>query len=278
MKEGVLNAAVIQLNAGPDIADNIAQAERLIRAAAKDGARLIATPENTCRMRASVEGKWAESFEEGDHPALKDYRALAAELNIMLVIGSISSIRVGDHRFANRSYVIAPDGEIVATYDKIHMFDADLSNGDHYRESETNVPGERLVLAKMDGAQIGLSICYDLRFPDLYRRLAQAGAEILMIPAAFTVPTGKAHWEILLRARAIENRAFVMAAAQGGPHDGGRATWGHSMIISPDGEILAEIQGDSPGYKIAALDLAHVQKARAAIPSLNHDQPMTGPV
>lgn len=268
----VLKAAVIQMNSGPVIDDNLRQAEGLIRSAAKAGATLISTPENTCRMRAKLEDKLSTSFEETDHPAVPFFSKLAKELNVTLNVGSISSIRAEGGKLANRSYLFSKDGSLAATYDKIHMFDVDLPNGDKYRESDSNRSGSKAVVADIDGVKIGLTVCYDLRFPHLYRSLAQQGAEILTIPAAFTVPTGQAHWEILLRARAIENGAFVLAAAQAGIHEGGRATYGHSMIVAPWGEIMEEIQGDDPGFAVANLDLDRVRKAREAIPSLRHDR------
>jgi predicted amidohydrolase len=267
-----IRAAIVQLNAGPVIEDNLRAAGALIRAAAKDGATLVATPENTCRMRAKVEDKLSTAFPEKDHPAVPFFAALAKELNITLIVGSISSIRVEEGRLANRSFVFTKDGDVAATYDKIHMFDVDLPNGDKYRESDTNRPGVQAVMADADGLKIGMSVCYDVRFPHLYRTLAKQGAQILSIPAAFTVPTGQAHWEILLRARAIENGAFVLAPAQVGTHEGGRATYGHSMVIAPWGEILAEIQGDGPGFACVDIDLDLVDKARAAIPALGHDR------
>lgn len=267
-----IKAAIIQLNAGPVIEDNLRAAEALIRAAAKDGATLIATPENTCRMRAKIEDKLATSHLEKDHPAVPFFAKLANELKVTLIIGSISSIKAEEGRLANRSFLFTKGGQMVATYDKIHMFDVDLPNGDRYRESDTNRPGDQAVLAEADGLKIGLTVCYDVRFPDLYRTLAKQGAQILSIPAAFTVPTGQAHWEVLLRARAIENGAFVLAPAQVGTHEGGRATYGHSMIIAPWGEILAEIEDDGPGFACADLDLDQVDKARTAIPALKHDR------
>jgi predicted amidohydrolase len=267
-----IKAAVIQTNAGPVIEDNLHAAEALIRAAVKEGATLIATPENSCRMRAKIEDKLATSFEEKDHPAIPFFAALAKELGVTIIVGSISSIRVEEGKMANRSFLFRKDGSIAATYDKIYMFDVDLPNGDKYRESDTNRAGDKFVMGEADGLKIGMSVCYDIRFPNLYRKLAKQGAEILSIPAAFTVPTGQAHWEVLLRARAIESGAFVLAAAQVGIHEGGRATYGHSMIVAPWGQIIAEIQGDKPGYACADLDLAEVAKARAAIPALLHDK------
>lgn len=270
----IVKAAVIQTNAGPVIEDNLRAAEALIRAAAKQGATLIATPENTCRIVARAEDKWAASYEEKDHPAIPFFAKLAKELGVTLIVGSIASIRMPNKKLALRSYLFAKDGSITASYDKMHMFDVDLPNGDKYRESDAAVAGDKVVLGQADSLKIGLSVCYDVRFPQLYRKLAKDGAQILSIPAAFTVPTGQAHWEVLLRARAIENGAFVLAAAQGGTHDGGRTTYGHSMIISPWGQILEEIQGDKPGLALAELDMAEVAKARASIPSLTHDRPV----
>lgn len=267
-----LKLAVIQTNAGPVVEDNLRTTEELIRSAAKEGANFIATPENTCRMRAAVEDKLASSYPEKDHPAISFYAGLARELGVTLLIGSISSIKLANGKLANRSFLFAKDGSIAATYDKIHMFDIDLPNGDKYRESDTHQPGDRIVLAEADGLKIGMSVCYDLRFPEMYRELAKRGAQILTIPAAFTVPTGQAHWETLMRARAIECGAFVVAPAQVGSHEGGRSTYGHSMVISPWGQVLLEIQGDKPGYACVNIDLADVDKARTAIPALKHDR------
>lgn len=268
-------AAVVQLNARPVLEENLKQAESLIRAAAKDGATLISTPENSCRMRATPEGRLATSFAERDHPAIPFYANLARELGVFIVAGSFSSIRVEEKRMANRSFLFGKDGTVIATYDKIHMFDVDLPNGDRYRESDSIRPGDHTTVAQAGDVRIGMTVCYDLRFPHLYRKLAKEGAEILTIPAAFTVPTGQAHWEVLLRARAIENGCFVLAAAQAGLHEGGRATYGHSLIVAPWGEILAEVQGDKPGYAVAGLDMDEVVRARGAVPSLSHDRPLT---
>jgi len=269
---GSLRAALIQLNAGPSIPDNMTQAEPLIRAAAKDGARFILTPENTCRMRATREGKWEASYEQKDHPCIPFYAGLARVLGVHLLIGSLSSIRVGDQKLANRSFLFGPDGGLLQTYDKIHMFDVELPNGERYSESDTHQPGSKTALANLDSFRIGMTVCYDLRFPHLYRTLAKAGANILTIPSAFTVPTGQAHWEALLRARAIENGAYVLAPAQVGAHDGGRGTWGHSMAIDPWGQIISQIQDDKPSFSCFDLSLEAVEKARKSVPSLRHDR------
>jgi len=267
----IIRAAVIQLNSKPVIEDNLREAEALIRAAAKDKAKLIVTPENTCRMRAKLEDKLSMSFEEKDHPAIPVFARLAKELGVTLVLGSLSSVKAGE-KLANRSYLFKKDGSIAGTYDKIHMFDVDLPNGEKYRESDSNRGGDSAKTIEADGMKIGMTVCYDVRFPQLYRKLAKEGAEILTVPSAFTVPTGKAHWHVLLRARAIENGAFVIAPAQAGTHEGGRGTWGHSMIVDPWGKVLVEIQKDNPDFACADLDLSEVAKARAAIPSLTHDK------
>lgn len=269
-----MKIALIQLNSGPVIADNMPLTEALIREAGGQGARLIATPENTCRMARNNERRLAESFEEKDHPAIPFYAALAKELSVYLLIGSMSSIRAGD-KLVNRSYLFAPDGTQRASYDKIHLFDVDLDNGERYRESDLIISGMQSVVTDIDGIKTGLSICYDVRFPHLYRALAKQGARIITIPSAFTVPTGRAHWETLLRARAIENGAFVIAPAQGGVHDGDRATYGHSMVIGPWGQVLAEKKDDQPGLLLCDINIDDVATVRAAIPSLTHDRDYT---
>ena len=218
---------------------------------------------------------------EADDPTLAALRALAAQRAVSVLIGSLL-LRTGDPdgRFANRSVLIGPDGAIRARYDKIHMFDVDLGGGETYRESERFRPGDRAVLARVGDATLGLTICYDMRFPELFRDLARGGADILTIPAAFTVPTGRAHWETLLRARAIETGCFVLAPAQGGSHPAseGRAreTWGHSLAVSPWGEILAEA-GTEPGVTTVDIDLAEVARARSRVPSLRHDRSYRDP-
>lgn len=266
----VVKAACVQMTSGPDIEGNLRAAEKLIRAAAGEGAKLIATPENTDCIRTPPSEKLKCAFAETDHPGIKIFSGLAAELKIALLAGSFA-IKLPEGKIANRSYLFSDQGKIAAQYDKIHLFDVDLPTGEKHRESETIKPGEKPVVAETPMGVIGLSICYDLRFAYLYRALAKARAQILTIPAAFTVPTGKAHWEVLLRARAIETGSFVLAPAQTGTHEGGRKTWGHSMIISPWGEILAQMN-DETGFVTADLNLDDVAKARAAIPALKHDR------
>ena len=264
----------VQPNAGDDVAANIAQVSGFIRAAHKDGATFIATPENTGCMESSSERVIAAGRSEADHPALAAYRALAQELNIWLLIGSLWIKREGEARVANRSFLIRPDGGIAARYDKIHMFDVDLPSGEKYRESKSFAPGGEGRLAETPFGRLGMTICYDLRFPYLYRRLAQAGAQLLSVPAAFTRVTGQAHWHVLLRARAIETGAFVFAPAQCGEHPGRRQTFGHSLIVNPWGEVLAD-GGTEPGFITAEIDLAAVAKARGNISAWSRDQDFT---
>jgi deaminated glutathione amidase len=266
-------AACVQLNSGDTAADNIRDASNLIRAAAAGGARFIATPENTGLMASDGGAKLAQSFDEAHDPALPAFTALAKELGVWLLIGSLA-IKVSDSKTANRSFLIDPKGAITARYSKIHLFDVDLPSGETYRESRTVEGGSEAVLAETPWGHIGLTVCYDLRFPQLYRQLAKQGAFALTVPSAFTETTGKAHWHVLLRARAIENGAFVIAPAQGGRHANGRRTYGHSLIVSPWGEILAE-GGTEPGVFAAEIDPALSVAARAEVPSLRHDRKFT---
>ena len=266
----MIRAACVQLCASDDVAANVRAASALIRAAHGEGATFIATPENTALMAPDAGAKLAKTFAEDADPALPVFRGLAAELGIWLLIGSLA-IKVSETKTANRSFLIAPDGAIATHYDKIHLYDVDLAGGECYRESSTVAGGHEAVIADLPFGRIGLTVCYDLRFPQLYRDLAQAGAFLLTVPAAFTATTGQAHWHVLLRARAIENGAFVLAPAQTGMHPGGRATFGHSLIVSPWGEILAEA-GEVPGVILADIDPAAAAAARAQIPSLRHDR------
>jgi len=261
-------AALVQLRASRTIAPNLDQAEALIRQAAKGGADYVQTPENTALMELEPERVLALVQPEAESVPLARLRTLAAELGIWLHIGSLG-IKIGDGRVANRSYVIDPQGEIAARYDKLHMFDVDLAGGESYRESQYYGPGSKAVLADLPFGRLGMTICYDLRFPALYRALATEGANLIAVPAAFTRQTGRAHWHVLVRARAIETGAFVLAATQGGLHENGRETFGHSMIVSPWGEILAEA-GEEPCVIFADIDLAASDEARARIPALKH--------
>lgn len=268
-------AACVQMRSSDDVRENIRDASRMIRDAARAGAQFIATPENTTLMAPDGGAKLEKSCREGDDPALPAFRALAQELSIWLLIGSLA-IKVSGSKTANRSYLIDPHGQIAARYDKIHLFDVDLPSGETYRESNTVMGGEQAVTAELPWCTVGLTICYDLRFPQLYRALARKGATLLTVPSAFTETTGKAHWHPLLRARAIENGAFVIAPAQGGTHANGRKTYGHSMIVGPWGDILVE-GGAEPGVFMAEIDPAQAADARARIPNLQHDREFSAP-
>jgi len=268
-------AACVQLRSTDDVHQNIRDASHLIREAARDGAQFIATPENTTLMAPDAGAKLDKSCPESDDPALPVFRQLAEELGIWLLIGSLA-IKVSGHKTANRSFLVNPHGRVAARYDKIHLFDVDPASGETYRESNTVAPGEQAVTAELPWCTIGLTICYDVRFPQLYRALAKKGATLLTVPSAFTETTGKAHWHTLLRARAIENGAFVIAPAQGGMHANGRSTYGHSLIVGPWGEILTE-GGTEPGVFAAEIDPALALEARSKIPNLQHDREFTGP-
>ncbi|HEX4080641.1 MAG TPA: carbon-nitrogen hydrolase family protein [Rhizomicrobium sp.] len=267
-------AACVQLRSSDDVAGNIRTASALIREAKAAGAEFVATPENTTLMAPDGGAKLESSRPEAHDAALPAFCALAEELGIWLLVGSLA-IRVSDTKTANRSFLIDPRGVVAARYDKIHLFDVDLPSGELYRESNTVEAGAAAVPAGLPWGILGLSICYDLRFPQLYRDLAKRGAFAFAVPSAFTETTGKAHWHVLLRARAIENGAFVLAPAQGGLHANGRRTYGHSLIVSPWGEILAEA-GSDPGVITAEIDPASSSEARARIPSLRHDRPYDG--
>ena len=261
-------AAMVQMRTGLLPEPSLEQGTKLIRQAAAQGADYVLTPEVSNMMQLNRKALFEHLADEADDLSLKAYRALAAELKIHLHIGSLA-LRASSERAVNRSFLIGPDGAVIVCYDKIHMFDIDLPGGESYRESANYQPGETAVIADLPWGRIGLTICYDVRFPALYRALAEAGASFLAIPSAFTRQTGEAHWHVLLRARAIENGCFVFAAAQGGKHESGRETFGHSLIIDPWGRILAE-GGTEPGVVMAEIDPAEVAAARAKIPSLHN--------
>jgi predicted amidohydrolase len=271
-----MRVGLLQLRSGDDPAANVAAGEAMIRQAAAQGARFVLTPEVSNLLSGSRALQARVLVSEADDPMLARFRGLTRELGIWLLIGSLA-LRSGDadERFVNRSVLIGPDGAVRARYDKIHMFDVDLEGGEFYRESAAFRPGDRAVVTDVDGVGLGLSICYDLRFPYLYRALAHGGARILTVPAAFTVPTGRAHWHVLLRARAIETGCFVLAPAQCGVHrmsEGPeRRTFGHSLAVSPWGAVLAD-GGEEPGVTLVDLDLDEVDRARRAVPSLRHDR------
>jgi predicted amidohydrolase len=268
MNAGTFKAAMIQMRSGLKPAANIDDAVRLIGEAKSAGADYVLTPEMTNILAAKREQLFAAVVEEDADVSLAALRELARKLGIYVHVGSLA-IKISNDRCANRSFLIDPKGDIAARYDKIHMFDVDLADGESYRESRNYRPGELAVLADLPWGRLGLTVCYDLRFPALYRALAEAGATMLAIPSAFTKQTGEAHWHALMRSRAIENGSFVFAAAQGGKHENGRETYGHSLVVDPWGRIIAE-GGTEPGIIMAEIDLAEVAKARARIPSLQH--------
>jgi predicted amidohydrolase len=265
----VFIAAAVQMRSGTEPERNVVAMERLVREAAGRGATYVQTPEMTgalVRDRSALSAMLKPA--ERDIVAAKA-SALAAELAIQLHVGS-TAIALPDGKVANRAFLFGPDGALIATYDKIHMFDVDLDKGESWRESATYQPGREALVADTGAAKIGFAVCYDLRFPQLFRAEALAGAEVLTVPAAFTRQTGEAHWHVLIRARAIENGAFVVAAAQGGLHEDGRETFGHSMIVDPWGRVLAEAEGDEPGVITAEIDTSLVAEARAKIPNLKN--------
>ncbi|MGI9477673.1 MAG: carbon-nitrogen hydrolase family protein [Hyphomicrobiaceae bacterium] len=266
------NAALIQTCTSRDVDRNLREIGAMIREAAGAGAQYVQTPEVTTVLETDSKRMPDVIRPEQDNPALAHYADLATELGIWLHIGSMA-VATDEPRYANRAFLFAPSGALAARYDKIHMFDVQIGEGQTYRESKRYAPGQAGVLADLPWGTLGITICYDMRFPGLYRALAKAGAEILAVPSSFTVPTGKAHWHTILRARAIENQCFVLAAAQAGDHECGRQTYGHSIAISPWGEVLVEADGESTGVIMAEIDLDAVAKARSRIPSLDNDQP-----
>jgi predicted amidohydrolase len=268
-------AACIQLRSSDDVAGNIRETVRLVREAAARGAAFVATPENTTLMAPDGGAKLAQSYDEAHDPALPVFSDLAKELKIWLLAGSLA-IKVSETKTANRSFLFAPDGHIAARYSKIHLFDVQLTSGEVYHESNTVAGGGEAVVAETPWGGMGLTICYDVRFAHLYRRLAQKGAFLFTVPSAFTVPTGSAHWHVLLRARAIENGAFVFAPAQTGAHAEGRKTFGHSLVVDPWGNVLAD-GGEAPGVTTALIDPALVDKARAQVPAFAHQPPIEPP-
>jgi deaminated glutathione amidase len=264
-----MRVAAIQMRSGLTPQGNIPVLEALVREAAAQGATYIQTPEMTGAMQRDKLVFTKNLRLQKDDLIIAAASKLAQELGVTLHIGSTAILR-GDGKIANRAFVFGPDGSLSATYDKIHMFDVDLPNGESWRESATYTPGDQAVMVDVGDARLGLAICYDLRFAELFQTYATYGAHILTLPAAFTQQTGEAHWHILLRARAIETGSFVVAAAQGGTHADGRQTYGHSLIIDPWGKILAEKTGHEPGVIVADLDLAQVAATRARIPNLKN--------
>ncbi|MDR3474785.1 MAG: carbon-nitrogen hydrolase family protein [Devosia sp.] len=263
----MIRVAAVQMRSGTEPEGNIEALGRLVAEAAAAGARYVLSPEVTIAFAENREGLSRVAGPYEGNAVLAQVAQLARQHGVTLHLGSLA-VALPDGRFANRSVVFGPDGAVGATYDKIHLFDATLPGLTAYRESATYRGGDAAVVVRAAGMRLGLSICYDVRFPALYRALAEAGAEVIAVPAAFTVPTGRAHWEILLRARAIETGCYVVAAAQGGLHQNGRSTWGHSMIIDPWGEIVAQLPHDEPGVLVADLDLEKVAETRSKVPAL----------
>lgn len=268
-------AACVQLNSGNDMSANVSAASVAVRAAAGQGAQLIMLPEYAALLDGSGRTMRDNSYPEAEHPALSAFQLLARETQAWLLVGSLT-LKVDGERMANRSYLLAADGAVVARYDKIHMFDVTLPSGKVIRESGAYRPGEHGVIATTPWGDVGMTVCYDLRFPHLYRALAKAGAIFLAVPSSFQRETGVAHWHALLRARAIENLSYVFAPAMCGEHPGNRATYGHSLIIDPWGKILAEL-GDEPGIAIADIDPDEVARVRGMLPSLEHDRAFASP-
>lgn len=270
----VFKAAAVQMRSGKDPARNASDMERLVRQAAAAGAAYVQTPEMTGALVRDRDDRASAFTSEDKDVVVATARRLAKELGIHLHVGSTAILRA-DGKVANRAYLFGPDGSLAATYDKIHMFDVDLDNGESWRESATYEPGGEAVTADLPFARLGFGICYDVRFPQLFQAEALAGAEVLSAPAAFTRQTGEAHWHVLQRARAIENGAFMISAAQGGLHEDGRETFGHSVIVDPWGRVLAEADHDEPGVIVAEIDPAQSAAARAKIPNLKNAREFT---
>lgn len=276
-----MRVGLVQMCSSDDPGENLAVALGYIAEAAQDGASFVLTPEVTNCLSASRTHQSRVLRNEKEDTSLPAFCAAAAEHGIWLLIGSLALKGEKDDRFVNRSFLISPDGEIAARYDKIHMFDVQLSEQETYRESDGYRPGEQAIVTELDQTKIGLTICYDLRFPYLYRDLAHADASLLTVPSAFSPETGPSHWEPLLKARAIETGSFVLAPAQSGTHKASRGrtrrTWGHSLAVSPWGEVLADC-GDLPGVSVLDLDLSQVDDVRRRLPSLSHDRSYQGPM
>lgn len=273
-----VRVALVQMTTPDDPAEGLAHVTPLIRRAAEGGAELILTPEATNMLVRDRDRRERLLAAEDDDVAVEGLKAFAKELGVWLLIGSamVKSGHDDDPRAANRSLLIDPKGETVARYDKLHVFDVDLPTGESWRESAAVRPGDRAVVARPPWGGLGMTVCYDLRFGPLFHNIARAGADVIAVPAAFTVPTGEAHWEVLLRARAIETGCFILAPAQGGTHADGRKTWGRSTVVGPWGEVIAKLDHDRPDVLFADLDLSAVDRAREAIPQLSHGRAFIG--
>jgi predicted amidohydrolase len=273
-REGVTRIALFQARTGIDPARNAADLVEAVEAAAAGGAAMLFTPEMSGLLDRDRLRSAAHLRSEGEDEVLAAVRGAAARTGLWVHLGSLALRREAGHgKLANRGFVIDSTGAVKASYDKIHLFDVDLPTGESWRESASYAPGEGAVVVETPAGPLGLAICYDLRFPDLFRALTDAGAKILSVPAAFTVPTGRAHWHVLLRARAIEAGVFVVAAAQGGRHEDGRETYGHSLVIDPWGEILLDM-GEGNGLGFADIDLSRVDEVRGRLPAIDHRRPV----
>lgn len=266
----IIKVACVQTNSKPNPETNVIEVSKMIREAKSMGADIVTTPEVVGMLEPNKAEALRKAEPEEEHGVLSEFRSLASLLKVWLLIGSLS-IKVSKTKLSNRSFLIGPSGQIVARYSKIHMFDVEVGDGNQYRESSTYQPGTEASLAKTPWCSVGLTICYDIRFPTLYRVLAKAGAKIIFIPSAFTEVTGEAHWHVLQRARAIENGCFIVSAAQVGTHAQNRKTFGHSIIVDPWGNVLAD-GGKTTGVIVAEVDLEMVDQARNKIPSLSHDR------
>ncbi|GAB5506057.1 MAG: carbon-nitrogen hydrolase family protein [Rhizobiaceae bacterium] len=267
-----LRVAALQMRSTTSIERNVVTFEEMVREAAAEGAHYVQSPEMTGALVRDREALRAQITAADRDILVRKASELADELSIYVHIGSTAIAR-DDGKVANRGFLFGPDGALITSYDKVHMFDVDLDNGESWRESATYEPGRETVVADLGAARLGLSICYDLRFPQLFRAQALAGAQMLTLPAAFTRQTGEAHWHVLLRSRAIENGAFLVAAAQGGKHEDGRETYGHSLVIDPWGVVLAEAEHDEPAVVVADIDVAASAAARAKVPNLANARP-----
>lgn len=275
MDHGSVRIACLQMNSGNEFAVNLATFSAMAREAAASGAKFILSPEYFLMMDGTGRVMREAALDERGEPALSAITALARELEVWLLAGSVT-LKSGDGRMCNRSVLISAEGRVVATYDKIHMFDVTLPDGKVIRESSAYRSGERAVLAETPWGKLGMTVCYDLRFPGLFRALAQAGAEFISVPSSFQRQTGKVHWHTLLRARAIENECFILAPAMCGDHSGNRQSYGHTLVVDPWGEIIGE-GSESPEIVYAEIDPRRVAKVRGMIPSLEHDRPFAPP-
>lgn len=275
MDYGIVRIACLQMNSGNEFAVNLATFSAMAREAAASGAKFILSPEYFLMMDGTGRVMREAALDERGEPALSAITALARELEVWLLAGSVT-LKSGDGRMCNRSVLVSAEGRVVATYDKIHMFDVTLPDGKVIRESSAYRSGERAVLAETPWGKLGMTVCYDLRFPGLFRALAHAGAEFISVPSSFQRQTGKVHWHTLLRARAIENECFILAPAMCGDHSGNRQSYGHTLVVDPWGEIIGE-GGESPEIVYAEIEPRRVAKVRGMIPSLEHDRPFAPP-